>query len=134
MRGHEGLSRSRPARGEAGSARLNFLIVVVVLALAAYSAYQYMPVAYAAFRYKDVMQETINKAAFRPDSQAAWATTELRAAAAEAGLPEDTRIEVRNQNNRLAARVRWTRPVPLPGYVYQYEFDHTVTSSNLFNQ
>jgi hypothetical protein len=128
------LGRRTPRRGELGGARLNFLIVLAVVALTAYAAYQYVPVAYTAFRYKDIMQETINKAAFQQNSPSTWATQQLRAAAAEQGLPEDTRVEVQNQNNRLVARVRWTRPVPLPGYVYHYEFDHTVTSSSFFNQ
>ncbi|HZI17722.1 MAG TPA: hypothetical protein VEY09_03920 [Pyrinomonadaceae bacterium] len=134
MKSLRGLGRPTAARGELGGARLNFLIVVAVIALAAYSAYQYVPVAYAAFRYKDVMQETVNKAAFQQGSAVTWATAQLRAAAKEAGLPEETRVEVQNQSNRLVARVRWTRPVPLPGYVYHYEFDHTVASSSFFSQ
>jgi hypothetical protein len=134
MKGLRRLDQRTPPRGEFGGARLNFLIAVAVIALAAYSAYQYVPVAYAAFRYKDVMQETINKAAFQQNSPTTWATRQLRSAAAEAGLPEDTRVEVQNQNNRLVARVRWARPIPLPGYVYHYEFDHTVASSSFFNQ
>jgi hypothetical protein len=126
--------RRAPARGELGGARLNFLILVAVIALAAYSAYQYVPVARGAFLYRDLMQETVNKAAFRQDSPVAWAETQLRAAAAEYDLPADTRYEVQSQNGQIVARVRWTRPVALPGYVYQYEFDHTARSSGFFKQ
>jgi hypothetical protein len=90
--------RRAPARGELGGARLNFLILVAVIALAAYSAYQYVPVARGAFLYRDLMQETVNKAAFRQDSPVAWAETQLRAAAAEYDLPADTRYEVQSQN------------------------------------
>jgi len=133
MKGLVRLDRRAGRRGELGGARLNFLIVAAVIGLAAYSAYQYVPVAYSAFRYKDVMQETVNKAAFRQESSVSWTTAQLRAAASEAGLPADARVEVQSQNNRIVARVRWTRPVPLPGYVYQYDFDHTATSSSVFN-
>lgn len=134
MKSRSGLDRQPLMHAETGGARVNFLIVVVLIALAAYSAYQYMPVAYAAFQYKDVMQETVNKAAFRPGSPTDWVTTELRSAAREHGLPEDARIEVQTQNKQVVARVRWTLPVSLPGYVYQYEFDHTARSSSFFSQ
>ena len=42
-------------------------------------------------------------------------------------------VSVQNDNGRLAARVTWTRPVQLPGYVYQYNFDHTARSSGFIN-
>jgi hypothetical protein len=128
------LGRRTPAREERGGARLNFLIFVAIMGLVAYSAYSYVPVAYSAFRYKDLMQETVNKATFRQASPAAWAEAQLRAAATEYDLPTDTKYEVQTQNGQIAARVRWTRPIALPGYIYRYEFDHTVRSSGFFNQ
>lgn len=133
MKGRSGFDRRPLAHGERGGARLNFLIVVALIALTAYSAYQYVPVAYTAFRYKDVMQETVNKGAFRQGSPAEWVTTELRSFAREYDIPQDARIEVQTQNRQITARVRWTRAVSLPGYVYQYEFDHTARSSSFLN-
>lgn len=134
MKSRRDFGQRAPARGELGGARLNFLIFAAVVALAAYSAYQYVPVARSAFLYKDLMQETVNKATFRPESPAAWAEAQLRAAAVEHDLPADTKYEVQARNGQIVARVRWTRPVALPGYVYHYEFDHTAHSSGFFKQ
>ena len=116
-------------RGERGGSRLNFIIVIAVIALAAYSAYNYAPVAYSAYLYKDFMQETVNKAAYPPAKSNAWVTQQLRAAAKEYGLPEDTDIKVENEDGRIAAHVTYTRDIQLPGYVYEYDFDHTARSS-----
>ena len=112
-----------------GGARLNFIVILVVIALAAYSAYNYVPVAYNAYLYKDLMQDTVNKAAYPPIKSGEWVAQQLRDAAREYDLPEDTNVSVQNENGRISAHVTWTRPVQLPGYVYEYNFDHTARSS-----
>ena len=116
-------------RGERGGARFNFIVILIIIALAAYSAYNYVPVAYNAYLYKDLMQETVNKAAYPPIKSNDWVTQQLRDAAKEYDLPEDTDIRVQNENGRIVAHVTWTRPIQLPGYVYEYDFDHTARSS-----
>ena len=122
--------QARPRRrGEHGGARVNFVIVVFFIALAAYSAYNYVPVAYNAYIYKDFMQETVNKAAYPPVKSNDWVAQQLRAAAKDYDLPEDTDVSVQNENGRIAARVTYTHAVQLPGYVYEYDFDHTARSS-----
>ncbi|HLM59141.1 MAG TPA: hypothetical protein VK422_23755 [Pyrinomonadaceae bacterium] len=126
----------RPAcrpRGERGDARLNFLIVAAVIALVGYAAYNYAPVAYNAYLYKDFMQQTVNKAAYPPAQTAEWVETQLKAAAREYDLPAETQVSVQNEAGRMAARVRWERPVSMPFYVYQYKFDHTARSSGFIN-
>ena len=115
--------------GERGGARFNFIVILVVIALAAYSAYNYVPVAYNAYLYKDLMQELVNRAAYPPIKSNEWVAQQLRDAAKEYDLPEDADIKVQNENGRIVAHVTWTRPVQLPGYVYEYDFDHTVRSS-----
>ncbi len=120
--------------GETGGARLNFVVVAALLALAAYSAYNYAPVAYRAFLYKDFMQETVNKAAYPPGQTPDWVAQQLRAQAREFDLPADMSVNVQVESGQLAARVQWTRPVRLPGYTYQYRFDHTARSSGFINQ
>ena len=123
-------AQARPwRRGERGGARFNFALVILVIALAGYSAYNYAPVAYSAYLYKDFMQETVNKAAYPPAKSNAWVTQQLRAAAKEYNLPEDADIKVQNEDGRIVARVTYTHDVQLPGYVYEYDFDHTVRSS-----
>ena len=119
----------RGRRGERGGARFNFIVILVVIALAAYSAYNYVPVAYNAYLYKDLMQETVNKAAYPPIKNNDWVTQQLRDAAKEYDLPEDADFRVQNENGRIVARVTWTRAVQLPGYVYEYDFDHAARSS-----
>ena len=116
-------------RGERGGARFNFIVILIIIALAAYSAYNYVPVAYNAYLYKDLMQETVNKAAYPPIKSNDWVTQQLRDAAKEYDLPEDTDIRVQNENGRISAHVTYTHPVQLPGYTYEYNFDHTVRSS-----
>jgi heme A synthase len=120
--------------GEAGGARLNFVIIAAVIALAGYSAYNYAPVAYNAFLFKDVMQETVSKAAFPPGQTTEWVTQQLRAQAKEYDVPADMTVNVQMEAGQIVARVQWIRPVRLPGYTYQYKFDHTVRSSGFINQ
>ena len=112
-----------------GGARFNFVVVVLVIALAAYSAYNYAPVAYNAYLYKDFMQETVNKAAYPPPKSSAWVAQQLRAAAKDYDLPEDADIQVETEDGRIVAHVTFTRDIQLPGYVYEYDFDHTARSS-----
>ena len=112
-----------------GGARFNFVVVILIIALAVYAASNYAPVAYNAYLYKDYMQETVNKAAYPPAKSNDWVTQQLRAAAREYDLPEDADIKVQNENGRIVARVSYTRDIQFPGYVYEYDFDHTVRSS-----
>lgn len=119
----------RRRRGERGGTRFNFIVVIAVIGLAAYCAYSYAPVAYNAYLYKDFMQETVNKAAYPPAKGNDWVREQLRSAAAEYGLPDDAEINVQSDNGRVSARVTYTQPVRLPGYVYEYNFDHTARSS-----
>ena len=119
---------------ERGGARFNFVVVILLIALAAYSAYNYAPVSYKAYRFKDYMQETVNKAAYPPGQTTDWVTQQLRAGAKEYGLPEDFEINVQREEGRIAAHVTWTEPVQFPGFTYDYDFDHTARSSGFISQ
>src|SRR5688572_17280935 len=129
------VQHGRPRRrGESGGSRLSFLLVVAVIVLVGYAVYQYAPVAYDAFKYKDFMTVTVDKAAYPPGQSVAWVESQLRAGADEHGLaPEDLTLDVRNVEGRIVARVQWTRPVKLPGFIYEYKFDHTARSSGFLN-
>ena len=115
--------------GERGAGRLNFFLVVAVLAVAAYAAYQYVPVAMQASTFKVFMQDTVDRASASGQT-AEWAEKQLKAGAVEYGVPETAVYKVEVRDGRLRANVRFTRPVVLPGYTYNYEFDHTVTSGS----
>ena len=121
-------------RDERGGARFNFVVVILVIALAAYSAYNYAPVWYKSYRYKDYMQEIVNKAAYPPGQTTEWVAQQLRAGAKEYELPEDFEVNVTREDGRIAAHVTWAEPVQLPGYSYEYSFDHTARSSGFINQ
>ena len=120
--------RSRTNSGERGGSRLNLVITLAIIAVVAYASYQYVPVAYHAYLFKDSMRETVNLAA-GANRDVDWVKTKLRESAAENGLPQDAVYDVQTREGRMEARVRWTRHIALPGYVYQYNFDHTETSS-----
>lgn len=126
--------RARGGRGERGGARFNFVFIILLIALAAYSAYNYAPVAYKAYRFKDYMQETVNKAAYPPGQSTDWVAQQLRASAKEYELPEDAEFRVQKEEGRIAARVTWDEAVQFPGYVYVYNFDHTVRSSGFISE
>lgn len=132
----ESLPESRRGRGisdERGGSRVNFLIVLLIIAVVGYALSQYAPVAYKAYLFKDYMQETVNRAAFPPGQSTNWVEQQLRASSSDYDLPSDMNIATQKVNGRVEARVRWSRDIPLPGYVYEYKFDHTARSSGFLN-
>ncbi len=114
--------------GERGSANLKFLIVMTILVASAYAGYLYIPVAFQANTYKDLMQHYADVAAtqgYRPS----WATEQLQKSAAEYDIPANAIITSVNRENRVEVRVQYVREIQFPGYTYNYEFDHTVKST-----
>jgi hypothetical protein len=64
-----------------------------------------------------------------------WVRTQLRAGGNDYGVPPSAMIEAsRSGEGRIQARVRYTRPVSLPGYTYDYHFDHSVKSGQFLSQ
>lgn len=118
--------------GERGDARLKFLIVLAIIAVVGYCAYQYVPVAIQAYQLKDVMQQTVNTAAMQPQTTSDSLKKTLTDRAQEYGAPPPpaTQVLVTQQDGRWQARVQYTRQIPLPFYIYQYDFDNTVKSFN----
>ena len=123
---HETLSKR--ASGERGGSRLNFLISIAIVGMLAYAVYQYAPVAYQGYMLKDFMQDRVNYAVATGKS-AEWTATQLRASADEYGIPPDATVNAQQRDGRIEATIRFARPVVLPGYVYEYNFDHTAKSS-----
>ena len=117
---------------ERGGSRLNFLIVVVVVAAVGYAAYQYVPIAYQGSQLKVFMKDTVENAVVT-DKDAKWAEDQLRRSLPIYGAPPDTRINVANSAGRIEAHVEYTVPVPLLVTTYQYKFNHTVNSSTLLS-
>jgi len=118
-------------RGERGESRLKFLIVITILAAIAYVGYQFIPIAYQAYQFKDYMQQNVDKAAAMGQS-ADWVETQLKAGSKEYDVPPNAEVKALQRDGRMEARVRFTRPISLLVYTYQYEFDNSVKSSSLF--
>ena len=125
-----GTGHARSRSGERGEGRVKFLIVVAILGLVGYCAYQYVPVTVQAYQFKDVMQQTVNAAAMQPQTSSESLRKTLTERAQEYGAPPppSTQAIVTIQDGRWQARVQYTREIRLPFYTYQYNFDNTVKS------
>lgn len=131
MNMHVSRTAPRGRRGEQGGTRLKFLIVVVILAAIAYAGYQFIPVAYKTYQFKDSMQLTVDKAAAMGQG-AGWVETQLKDIAKQYDVPPNAEVKAMMRDGRMEAHVRFSRPIPLIFYTYQYDFDKTVKSSELF--
>jgi len=118
--------------GERGGARLKFLIVIVILGVAAYAGYLYIPVQFDAYRFQDLMQRDVDMAVAQ-GSPASWVVDQLTKSAAEYNVPPDAVITPSQQENRMEVRVQFSRPIELPGYTYRYEFDYTARSTSFIS-
>ena len=114
--------------GERGSANVKFLLVMLVLCASAYGGYLYVPVAFQAKTYKDLMQHYADVAAMQGYSPT-WVIEQLTKNGPEYGVPENAIISPVVQDQRMAVRVQFVRVIEFPGYPYNYEFDETVRST-----
>ncbi|HEV7473769.1 MAG TPA: hypothetical protein VGN90_06960 [Pyrinomonadaceae bacterium] len=117
---------------EQGGARLKFLIVATIIAAGVYAGYMFIPVAYQAYQLKDLMQNEVDTAAGMGKTPA-WVKDQLVKNAADYGIPADATIEPQSLDNRMEVKVRFTKPIEFPGYVYLYEFDHTARSGTFLS-
>jgi hypothetical protein len=115
-------------QGERGGARLKFVIVIAVIAVVAYAGYLYVPVAYDAYYFKDVMQNKVDMAVTQ-GYETVWVRDQLVKSGPEYHVPADALITPTAKDNRVEVRVQFTRPIQLPGYTYTYEFDYTAKST-----
>src|SRR6266853_3712289 len=110
------ISVARVMRGssERGGARLKFLIVATILGLVAYSSYVFLPVAYDAYLYKDLMQHNVDVAS-ASGYPPTWVKDQLSKSAGEYNVPPDAVITASQADNRVVVRVQFTRPILFPG-------------------
>ena len=113
---------------ERGSGRLQFLIVMTVIVAVAYAGYLYVPVAFRAHTYKDLMQHYADVAATQGYAPS-WAGEQLLKSSAEYDIPQNAIITPIRRDERVEVRVQYVKPIEFPGYTYNYEFDHTVKST-----
>ena len=114
--------------GERGSASLKFLIVMAILGATAYAGYLYVPVAFNAATYKDLMQHYVDVAATQGHPPK-WLGDQLTKSAPEYGIPEDAVVTPVARDGRLEVRVQFVKVIEFPGYPFNYEFDHTARST-----
>ena len=119
---------NRDRSNERGSSRLKFIITMAVLACLAYGGYMYIPVAYQAYLFKDLMQHYVDVAGAQ-GYQPAWAGEQLLKSEAEYEVPSNAIITPTTRDSRIEVRVQFTRPIEFPGYTYMYEFDYTAKST-----
>jgi hypothetical protein len=123
------LSKGLPTRkGERGAARAKLLIFLVFAAVTIYAGYLYLPVAYDAYLFKDLMQHNVDVAVTQ-GYQPSWVQDQLTKSLAEYNVPANAIITPVQRDQRVEVRVQFTRPIEIPGYTYQYEFDHTAKST-----
>ena len=119
---------NRDRSNERGSTRLKFIITMAVLACIGYAGYLYVPVAYQAYLFRDLMQHYADVAGAQ-GYQPAWAADQLTKSEAEYDVPSNAIITPAARDNRIEVRVQFTRPIEFPGYTYMYEFDYTAKST-----
>lgn len=117
---------------ERGGARLKFIVVLTIIALVAYTAYQFIPVAYQRYQLKDLMQHDVDTAVAL-GHPASWVRDQLVKSSPEYGIPADAVIAPTQQDNRMEVRVQYTQPIQFPGFVYNYEFDYTAKSATFLS-
>ena len=114
--------------GERGNANLKFLIVMATMGAIAYGGYLYVPVAWQAKAYTDLMQHYCDVAA-GTGHPASWVSEQLIKAGPEYDVPPDAVVTSVFKDNRFEVRVQFVREIEFPGYTYNYEFDKTVKST-----
>ena len=111
-----------------GGSRLKLIIFLAGFALVLYAGYLYIPVSVDAYYFKDVMQSKVDMAAAQ-GRDPAWIREQLVKSAPEYNVPADLIVTPALKESRYEVRVQFTRPISLPGYTYNYEFDHTAKST-----
>ncbi|HEY9285991.1 MAG TPA: hypothetical protein VIP46_21250 [Pyrinomonadaceae bacterium] len=112
---------------ERGGSRLNFLLVMAVIAALVYVGGQYVPARYRAWRFERFMQETVEDAVASGKTPT-WVEQQFRQNFEEHGLPEDATVEVGRDGRRMKASVRYATPISLLVTEYEYDFDVSVRS------
>jgi hypothetical protein len=113
---------------ERGSARLKFIVVIAIIGVVGYMGYMYVPVAYQAYLFKDLMQHDVDVASSQ-GYPATWVKDQLVKSAPEYGVPADAVINPALRDNRVEVTVQFVKPIEFPGYTYQYNFDYTAKST-----
>jgi hypothetical protein len=116
-------------RSERGGAQLKLIIFIAIVAIDAYAAYMYIPVAVDAYYFKDAMQNKVNLAAAQ-GYDTAWLADQVSKSKGEYHVPDDAVITPTQNEGRVQCRVQFSRPISFPGFTYNYDFDYTAQSTS----
>jgi len=115
---------------ERGSAGAKFLVIVVVLVLAAHAGYQYIPVAYQGASFRQEMDTAVVKGLAAPAQlkPVDVVKAHIQKASYDYQIPSDALVDVQLAPGHVRAHVTYEVPVnmlPFGIYKYKYKFDHT---------
>jgi hypothetical protein len=113
---------------EGGSANVKFLVVMAIIGACVYGGYLYVPIAYQAYTFKELMQHYVDVASAE-GQKPEWVAEQLVKNFPEYEIPKDAVVTHAKRDSRIEVRVQFTKPVEFPGYTYNYEFDQTVKST-----
>ena len=114
---------------ERGSATWKFILVFLVILLAAHAGWNYVPVAYQGASFKQEMDTAVVKglgASGRIKPMDA-VTASIRKASNDYGIPDDAYVDIKPVNGVVEAHVVYDQPVnmlPFGLYKYNYSFDY----------
>jgi hypothetical protein len=127
-------SISNAGDGERGSARLKFIITLLVVAVIAYMGFQYVPVAFQSYRFGKAIDESTDMASASGKS-GEWLKEQIKTSAKDYSVPDNVNItEPIVRDGRIEVTVKFTRAINLlPFWTYNYNFDHTAKGNNSLN-
>ena len=117
---------------ERGSAGVKFMIVLVVIVIAANAGYNYVPVAYNASSLKGDMDTAVLQGMALPGkiNPVGNVKERIQKAITVDNVPKEATLDVKQAGNGITARVTYNQQVnilPFGLYKYNYAFDYTAT-------
>ena len=124
---------------ERGGAGVKFLIVFVLLILAANAGYNYIPVAYNGASFRQEMDTAVVKGMATSGrlKPADVVSDYIRRAATDNDVPVDAFVEVKDTGKYVQASASYTVDVnvlPFGIYKYKYQFDHTAVPTGFLTK
>jgi hypothetical protein len=105
-----------------GEGRLKFLLTLLVIAVIAYVAMQFIPVYMRNLQMEDETQQIVSQAVVQ-NLREGDVRARLEEKASQYQLPDNKRIEITRNGKRLIVRVAYTKEIVLPFYTYPWSFD-----------
>lgn len=126
------MSVNMTRRAERGEAGWKLLVFIIVVFLAGFAGFNYIPTAYQAASFRQEMETAVIKGIALPTQglkpQEA-VKNKIQSAMVETGIPSEAFLEVKTIKNVVQARVYYLKQVellPFGLWTYDYVFDHTV--------